>query len=95
VRSLAPAVALLALLVLILTGCGGIDRGKLESAIESQTNVQLKKAGRSERVSSVSCAKTTDSYHYRCVLKNDSGSGFLTVKANCTKGGTCRWRPAS
>ena len=94
-RSLAPAVALAALIVLFLTGCGGIDKGKLESAIESQTNAQLKKAGRSERVSSVSCTKTTDSYHYTCVLKRESGSDFLTVKANCTKGGTCRWRPAS
>ena len=93
-----PWLAVLSLagfLVLFGTGCGGIDKGKLESAIKAQTNVQLEHAGRTERVSNVSCAKTTDSYHYTCDLENSGGSKFMTVKASCTTGGTCRWRRSS
>ena len=91
-RSALAALALGAFLVLVGAGCGGIDKGKLESAIKSQTNDQLERAGRSERVSSVSCVKTTDSYHYTCDLANDAGTTILAVKASCTNGGTCRWR---
>jgi hypothetical protein len=93
-RSVLAALMVGALLVLVGVGCGGIDQGKLESAIESQTNEQLQEAGRSERVSSVSCAKAGDDYHFTCALKRDNGSTLLTVKADCTKGGTCRWRRA-
>jgi hypothetical protein len=94
VRTLLPALVVGGLLVLVGAGCGGIDKGKLESAIKSQTNDQLKNAHSSETVSSVSCAKTSDAYHYTCVLKRDNGSTLLTVKATCTKDGTCRWRRA-
>ena len=93
-RSLVAVGAVSGFLVLFGAGCGGIDKGKLESAIKSQTNDQLEKAGRSERVSSVSCAKSGDAYHFDCDLMNDSGTAILKVRANCTKGGTCRWRPA-
>jgi hypothetical protein len=91
-RSALAILALGVFLVLVGAGCGGIDKGKLESAIKSQTNDQLERAGRSERVSSVSCVKTTDSYHYTCDLENGAGTTLLTVKASCTNGGTCRWR---
>ena len=90
-RSLLLLLPVAVLLVLFGAGCGGIDKGKLESAIKSQTNAQLEKAGRSERVSTVSCVKTSDSYHYTCDLENDAGTTFLTVKATCTTKGTCRW----
>jgi hypothetical protein len=93
-RWVAATVAVAGFLVLFGAGCGGIDKGKLESAIQSQTNVQLKKAGRSERAASVSCAKSGDAYHYDCDLQNDGGTTFLSVRASCTKGGTCRWKPA-
>jgi hypothetical protein len=91
VRSLVLLLPVAVLLVLFGAGCGGIDKGKLESAIKSQTNTQLERAGRSERVSTVSCVKTSDSYHYTCDLENDAGTTFLTVKATCTTKGTCRW----
>jgi hypothetical protein len=91
VRSLLLVLPVAAILVLFGAGCGGIDKGKLESAIKSQTNTQLENAGRPERVSTVSCVKTSDSYHYTCDLKNDAGKTVLTVKAICTKDGTCRW----
>ena len=87
-RSLVLLLPVAVLLVLFGAGCGGIDKGKLESAIKSQTNTQLERAGRSERVS---CVKTSDSYHYTCDLENDAGTTFLTVKATCTTKGTCRW----
>ena len=90
-RSLVLLLPVAVLLVLFGAGCGGIDKGKLESAIKSQTNTQLEKAGRSERVSTVSCVKTSVSYHYTCDLENDAGTTFLTVKATCTTKGTCRW----
>jgi hypothetical protein len=80
-------------LVLFGAGCGGIDKGKLESAIESQTNAQLKKAGRTERVSTVACAKSGDAYNFDCDLADAGGKTFLRVRATCTKGGTCRWKP--
>ena len=51
-RSLVLLLPVAVLLVLFGAGCGGIDKGKLESAIKSQTNTQLERAGRSERVSS-------------------------------------------
>jgi hypothetical protein len=95
VRPRVAALALAGLLVLFGTGCGGIDTGKLESAIKSQTNDQLEHAGQSKHVSSVSCAKTTDSYHYTCDLKDDNGSTLLKVTADCTKDGTCRWKRSS
>jgi hypothetical protein len=91
VRSLVLALAVAGFLVLFGAGCGGIDTGKLESAIKSQTNDQLKKAHSSETVDSVSCSKTTDAYHFTCDLMNGSGSKLMTVKADCTKDGTCRW----
>jgi hypothetical protein len=91
VRTLVLLLPVAVLLVLFGAGCGGIDKGKLESAIKSQTNMQLERAGRSERVSTVSCVKTSDSYHYTCDLENDAGTTFLTVKATCTTKGTCRW----
>jgi hypothetical protein len=94
VRSVLPVLAVAAFLVVFAAGCGGIDKGKLESAIKSQTNDQLKKAHSPETVSSVSCAKTSDAYHYTCDMKRDNGTTFLTVKATCTKDGTCRWRRA-
>ena len=90
-RSLVLLLPVAVLLVLFGAGCGGIDKGKLESAIKSQTNTQLERAGRSERVSTVSCVKTSDSYHYTCELENDAGTTFLRVKATCTTKGTCRW----
>jgi hypothetical protein len=92
-RWVAATVAAAGFLVLFGAGCGGIDKGKLESAIQSQTNVQLRKAGRSERVTSVSCAKGGDAYHYDCDLHNESGATVLSVRAACTKGGTCKWKP--
>jgi hypothetical protein len=93
-RWVAATVAAAGFLVLFGAGCGGIDKGKLESAIQTQTNVQLRKAGRSERVASVACAKSGDAYHYDCDLRNASGRTFLKVRATCTNGGTCRWKPA-
>jgi predicted secreted protein len=93
-RWLAATVAAAGFLVLFGAGCGGIDKGKLESAIQSQTNDQLEKARRSERVATVSCAKSGDAYHYDCDLQNAGGTTFLSVRATCTKGGTCRWKPA-
>ena len=93
-RWVAATAAVAGFLVLFGAGCGGIDRGKLESAIETQTNVQLRKAGRSERVSTVSCRKGGDAYHFDCDLADAGGQTFLQVRATCTKGGTCRWRPA-
>jgi hypothetical protein len=93
-RSGLAALAVATLLVLVGAGCGGIDQGKLESAIKSQTNDQLEKAGRSQRVSSVSCAKSGDSYHFTCDLEQEDGSTLLSVRASCTKDGTCRWRRA-
>jgi hypothetical protein len=93
-RSVLAALVVGAVLVLVGAGCGGIDQGKLESAIETQTNEQLQEAGRAERVSSVSCAKAGDDYHFTCDLKRANGSTLLTVKADCTKDGTCRWRTA-
>ena len=86
-RWLAATVAAAGFLVLFGAGCGGIDTGKLESAIKSQTNDQLDKAGRSERVATVSCEKSGD-------LSNGGGKTFLRVRATCTKSGTCRWKPA-
>jgi hypothetical protein len=91
-RSGLAAVAVGAFLMLAGAGCGGIDQGKLESAIKSQTNDQLEKAGRSESVSSVSCSKNGDGYHFTCDLEQDDGSTLFTVTATCTKDGTCRWR---
>ena len=93
-RSGIAALAVAALLVLVGAGCGGIDQGKLESAIKSQTNDQLQNAGRSERVSSVSCSKSGDSYHFTCDLEQADGSTLLTVRASCDKKGTCKWRKA-
>ncbi len=90
-RSALAALALGVVLVLVGAGCGGIDKGKLESAIKDQTNTQLERAGRSERVSSVSCVKTTDGLHYTCELENGAGTTLLTVQASCTKGGRCSW----
>ena len=87
--------ALAGFLVVFGTGCGGIDKGKLESAIKSQTNDQLQHAGRSERVSTVSCTKITDSLHYTCDLADAGGSTLFKVKVTCTNGGTCRWRRSS
>jgi hypothetical protein len=95
VRLFVALVAASGFLVMFGAGCGGIDEGKLESAIQSRTNDQLQKSGRSERVSSVSCAKSGDAYHFDCDLMSDSGKTLLKVRANCTKDGTCRWRPAS
>jgi hypothetical protein len=92
VLKVVPALAVAAFLVLFAAACGGIDKGKLESAIKSQTNDQLAHAHRSERVSSVSCTKTSDAYHYTCDLDQAGGTTLLTVKATCTKDGTCRWR---
>ena len=40
-RSLVLLLPVAVLLVLFGAGCGGIDKGKLESAIKSQTNTQL------------------------------------------------------
>jgi hypothetical protein len=94
VRSVLAVLAVGVLLVLVGAGCGGIDKGKLESAIKSQTNDQLKANGQPESVSSVSCDKAGDSYHYTCKLLKDDGSTFLTVSASCTKGGTCSWKRA-
>ena len=91
-RSAVAAVAAGLLLVLVGAGCGGIDKGKLESAIKSQTNDQLKRGGSKERVASVSCAKTTDDLHFTCTLLRDDGSTLLRVRADCTSNGTCRWR---
>lgn len=86
--------ALVAVLaVFVVAGCGGIDRGKLESAIKSQTNDQYKAAGRNVTVATVDCVKQGDQYHYTCTLKKDDGSTVLQVKATCTHGGTCRWGP--
>ena len=93
-RWLAATVVAAGFLVLFGAGCGGIDKGKLESAIQSQTNDQLEKARRSERVATVSCAKSGDAYHYDCDLSNGGGKTFLRVRATCTKSGTCRWKPA-
>ena len=93
-RSAIAAAVVGLLLVFVAAGCGGIDKGKLESAIKSQTNDQLKANGSSESVSDVSCAKAGDAYHYTCTLKKSDGSTLLTVKASCTKDGTCRWRRA-
>ncbi len=87
--------AVAGVLVLFGAGCGGIDKGKLESAIESQTNAQLKKAGRAERVSTVACTKSGDAYRFDCDLADAGGKTFLRVRATCTKGGTCRWKPAA
>ena len=89
--SLLASAAVAVLLVFVVAGCGGIDKGKLESAIKSQTNDQLKASKSSVTVSDVSCVKTTDSYHFTCTLKKDDGSTVLTVKATCTHGGTCHW----
>jgi hypothetical protein len=89
-----PIALVATVLLLAGAGCGGIDKGKLESAIKSQTNDQLKKTGSKEIVSSVSCAKKGDDYHFTCDLLRDNGSTLLTVRANCTKDGTCRWRRA-
>jgi hypothetical protein len=93
-RSVLTALAAGLFLVLVGAGCGGIDENKLESAIKSQTNEQLERAGRPESVSSVSCSKTRDAYHFTCDLLRVDGSTLLTVRANCTKDGTCRWRRA-
>jgi hypothetical protein len=79
-------------LLLVGAGCGGIDKGKLESAIKSQTNDQLKAAGRAASVSSVSCAKADDAYRFRCTLLRSDGSTVLTVRASCTKEGRCEWK---
>jgi len=93
-RSALAAAVVGAVLVFVAAGCGGIDKGKLESAIKSQTNDQLKASGSSATVSDVSCAKAGDAYHFTCDLKKDDGSTLLTVKASCTKDGTCKWRRA-
>ena len=90
-RSALAALALGVILVVFGAGCGGIDTGKLESAIKDRTNTQLERAGRSERVSTVSCHKTTDAYHFTCDLDNDAGTTLLVVEVRCTKGGTCKW----
>ena len=90
-RSALVMLVLGVLLVLVGAGCGGIDQGKLESAIKDQTNKQLESHGESERVSSVSCKKVTDAYHFACVLKNDAGTTLMSVEASCNKAGTCKW----
>ena len=90
-RSVLAALGVALFLVLVGAGCGGIDKGKLESAIKSQTNDQLKKSGSSQTVSSVSCAKSGDKYHFNCDLKKEDGSTLLKVRASCTKDGTCKW----
>ena len=90
-RSLLLVLPVALFLVLFAAGCGGIDTGKLESAIKDQTNTQLKKAGRSDRIDTVSCAKTSDAYHFTCDLKSSSGTTLLTVPASCTKDGNCKW----
>ena len=74
-RSALAALALGVVLVLVGAGCGGIDTGKLESAIKDQTNTQLDRAGRSERVSTVSCVKTTDGFHYT----SDTNTQWYTI----------------
>jgi hypothetical protein len=95
VRTLLLVLPVAAFLVLIAAGCGGIDKGKLESAIKSQTNDQLEKAGESARVSTVDCTKRGDSYHYDCDLQDANGKTLLRVRARCTTGGTCKWRRSS
>ncbi|MBA3716987.1 MAG: hypothetical protein H0W87_02005 [Actinobacteria bacterium] len=90
-RSLLAAAAVGAFLLLFGAGCGGIDKGKLESSIKSQTNDQLKSSGSSKVVSSVSCTKAGDDYHFTCDLQGSDGATLLTVRATCTKEGTCRW----
>jgi hypothetical protein len=89
--SFLASAAVAVLLVFVVAGCGGIDKGKLESAIKSQTNDQYKASGSNITVSDVSCAKTSDAYHFTCTLTKEDGSTVLTVKATCTHGGTCRW----
>jgi hypothetical protein len=90
-RSALVALGVGVVLVLLGAGCGGIDTGKLESAIKDRTNTQLGRAGRSERVSTASCVKTTDAYHFTCDLDNSAGTTLLVVEVRCTKGGTCKW----
>jgi len=90
-RSTLAPFALGLVLVVFGAGCGGIDEGKLESAIKDRTNQQLERAGRSERVATASCVKTTDAYHFTCDLDNDAGTTLLVVEVRCTKGGTCKW----
>jgi hypothetical protein len=80
--------------VLVLAGCGGIDQGKLESAIKDQANRQAKAAGQGEPVASVHCAKQQDSYHFLCNLESSSGKTLIQVRATCTKDGHCKWRRA-
>jgi hypothetical protein len=90
-RSALAALALGVVLALAGAGCGGIDTGKLESAIKDQTNKQLERGGRSERVSTASCTKTSDAYHFTCDLANDAGTTLLVVDVTCAKSGTCKW----
>ena len=82
-------------LVLFGAGCGGLDKGTLEAAIKTRTNEQLEHAGRTERVSTVSCTKSDDAYHFDCDLADAGGKTFLRVRATCTKGGACRWKPVA
>jgi len=90
-RSALTALALGVVLVIFGAGCGGIDQGKLESAIKDRTNTQLEQAGRSERVSTASCATTSDAYHFTCDLDNAAGTTLLVVQVRCSKSGTCKW----
>ena len=93
-RSVLAALGAAVLLVLFAAGCGGIDKGKLEDAIKSQTNDQFEEAQRPERVASVSCVKTSDDLHFRCDLEQANGSTLFVVRAECTNNGSCRWRRA-
>jgi hypothetical protein len=94
-RRVAATGAAAGFLVLCGAGCGGFDKGTLEGAIKSRTNEQLEHAGRAERVATVSCRRTEDAYHFDCDLADAGRKTFLRVRVKCTKGGTCRWRPAA
>jgi hypothetical protein len=87
--SLLAAAPLVAAGVLVVAGCGGIDKGKLESAIKSQTNDQIKSSGLT--VKTVKCTKTTDQYHYNCLI-TASDKSTLNVTATCDHDGNCKWK---
>jgi hypothetical protein len=92
--SIVAAAPIAIFLVLVAAGCGGIDKGKLESAIKSQTNKQLAAHGSSITVSSVHCSKAQDSRHFNCAVKNSDATSF-NVFATCTKSGSyCTWKRA-
>jgi hypothetical protein len=77
--------------VLVVAGCGGIDKGKLESAIKSQTDDQIKSSGLT--VKTVHCTKTTDDYHFNCLI-TASDKSTLSVTASCDHDGNCKWKRA-